>query len=249
MRYFFEIAYNGTNYHGWQRQKNASSVQQVVEEALHLLLRKQITITGSGRTDTGVHCQQQYFHLDLEKPVKTRELQYRLNSFLPKDITIKSIVRVQEDAHARFSAVLRSYEYRITVKKDPFLQDLSYYYPNPLDVEAMNEAAGLLIGKHDFEAFSKVRTDVNNFVCEITEAQWVPESDLLIFRITANRFLRGMVRAITGTLLNVGKGKWEVCQVRAVIDSLDRKKAGAAAPAHGLFLTEVKYPEGIFLKE
>lgn len=248
MRYFFEISYNGTNYHGWQRQKNAISVQQVVEEALLTILRENITISGSGRTDTGVHCLQQYFHADIGKPVDISYLQHRLNSYLPAAISIRSISRVKKDAHARFSAVSRSYEYRITTRKDPFLQHQSYYYAKPLNIQTMNEAGALIIGRQDFEAFSKVKTDVNNFVCDITEARWVREKDLLLFRISANRFLRGMVRAIVGTLLNVGSENLPAEAIKKIIASGDRKEAGSSVPACGLFLTQVKYPADIFLK-
>ncbi|ELR70710.1 tRNA pseudouridine synthase A [Fulvivirga imtechensis AK7] len=247
MRYFFEISYDGSHYHGWQRQKNAISVQEVVEDALSMILRKPIAITGSGRTDTGVHCEQQYFHADIDNPVKPEQLRRRLNSYLPADIAIPSVKWVSEDAHARFSAVSRSYEYRITTEKNPFLENFSYFYPKSLDIQTMNEVATLLLGVHDFEAFSKVRTDVNNFVCEITAAQWVKEKDLYIFKITANRFLRGMVRAVVGTLLNVGKGKMPPGQFKEIIASKDRREAGSAAPACGLFLTEVRYPAEIFL--
>lgn len=246
MRYFFEVAYNGTNYHGWQIQQNATTVQQLIEEAFAVILRTEVPIMGSGRTDTGVHCSQQYFHADLPEDAQVNTLQYKLNSFLPPDISINAIRQVSEDAHARFSALSRSYEYRITMRKNPFLQNMSYFHPKSLDITTMNEAASLLIGKQDFECFSKVKTDVNNFVCDITEAQWVEEGDMLIFRITANRFLRGMVRAIVGTLLNVGKGKLRTEAFKKIIESKDRKKAGASAPAAGLFLTAVKYPREIF---
>lgn len=246
MRYFFEVAYNGTHYHGWQIQQNATTVQQLIEEAFAVILRTEVPIMGSGRTDTGVHCSQQYFHADLPESAKASNLQHKLNSFLPPDISIRSIRAVSDDAHARFSALSRSYEYKITRQKNPFLQNMSYFYPKSLDITTMNEAASLLIGKQDFESFSKVKTDVNNFVCEITEAQWIEDGDLLIFRITANRFLRGMVRAIVGTLLNVGKGKLQTEAFKKIIESKDRKKAGASAPASGLFLTAVKYPPEIF---
>lgn len=247
MRYFFEIAYNGTNYHGWQRQKNAISVQEVVENSLSMIIREEIVISGSGRTDTGVHCEQQYFHADIENSFDLNGLKYQLNSYLPPDISIRSIRRVTDDAHARFTAISRSYEYRITTEKSPFLQNLSYFYPKSLNIQTMNEAATLLIGKQDFEAFSKVKTDVNNFVCEITAAEWVKEKDVYIFKITANRFLRGMVRAIVGTLLNAGKDKMQPEKFQSIIAGKDRKEAGSSAPACGLFLTEVAYPQEIFL--
>ena len=246
MRYFIEISYDGTHYHGWQRQENAVSVQQVVEEALSLILRAEITITGSGRTDSGVHCGQQYFHLDSENELD-QDLLYKLNSLLPPDISVNEVFVVEPGAHARFAARSRSYEYRITRRKDPFLKGYAYHFYKPLDVALMNEAAQTLVGKHDFEALSKVKTDVDNFYCEVFEAQWTLEGDLLVFKVTANRFLRGMVRAMVGTLLDVGQGKLSVEQFRHVINSKDRRQAGSSAPAHGLFLTSVRYPREIFV--
>lgn len=247
MRYFLEISYDGTHYHGWQRQENALSVQQVVEESLSLILRRETGITGSGRTDTGVHCEQQYFHIESEKLINGQELLYKLNSLLPPDISINSIARVQDEAHARFSALSRSYEYRITTRKNPFLKRYAHAFYKPLNVELMNEACRELPGKHDFEAFSKVKTDVENYLCDISNALWTPQNDLLIFEITANRFLRGMVRAVVGTLLELGTGKLSIDQFQQIIVDKDRRKAGSSAPAAGLFLTSVKYPEEIFV--
>lgn len=248
MRYFFEIAYQGTNYHGWQRQNNAMSVQQAVEEALSTILRNETAIVGSGRTDTGVHCRQQYFHIEVEESIDDLEnLKYRLNNFLPDDISIDSINAVTDDAHARFTATIRSYQYFITQKKDAFAGPFKYLFNRPLDIKTMNEAAALLLGMHDFESFSRVKTDVNTFNCDIKEAYWEQKESELIFNITANRFLRGMVRAIVGTLLDVGVGKISVTDFKSIIESKDRKKAGAAAPAHGLYLTAVKYPQEIFI--
>lgn len=247
MRYFFEILYDGSNYHGWQRQENAVSVQQVVEEALSTILRTEITIVGSGRTDTGVHCEQQFFHTDFKKTIDETKLLFQLNSFLPKDISINSIRQVQVDGHARFSAISRSYQYRINLKKNPFNRQYSYYFHQSLDLELMNRACEQLIGNHDFESFSKVKTEVNNFMCHITLANWVKKNEVVLFDITANRFLRGMVRSIVGTLLQVGQGKMNVKDFTSVISAKDRRKAGAAAPAHGLFLTSVSYPDSIFM--
>ncbi len=246
MRYLFEIAYKGTNYHGWQRQKNATSVQQVVEETLSTILRTNISIIGSGRTDTGVHCRQQYFHLEFENSMPDNIL-FTSNNFLPPDISIKSVRPITDEGHARFSATSRSYEYWISQHKDPFSKDLQYYFNRSLNIKTMNEAAALLIGKKDFESFSRVKTEVNNFICDITEASWEKSGGNLIFHISANRFLRGMVRAIVGTLLEVGLGKKASNSMESIIIAKDRKKAGAAAPAHGLFLTEVIYPQEIFL--
>ncbi|MTI41612.1 tRNA pseudouridine(38-40) synthase TruA [Fulvivirga lutimaris] len=248
MKYLFEIAYKGTNYHGWQRQKNAMTVQQMVEEAFSKIMRTEISILGSGRTDTGVHCEQQFFHIETESEIPDADrLLFKINNYLPEDIAIKNAALVSDNAHARFSAFSRSYEYRMTLVKDPFNAPLRYFFNRPLDIKTMNEAAALLIGKQDFECFSRVKTEVNNFFCDITEAKWVLEGDNLTFYISANRFLRGMVRAIVGTLLKVGLGKITVNQFQEIIDSKDRKNAGAAAPAQGLFLTKVVYPQDIFI--
>lgn len=249
MRYFFEIAYHGRSYAGWQTQANATGVQQVVEEVLSTLLSGPVKIIGSGRTDTGVHCKQQFFHVDLEKNLDTGKLLTKLNSFLPKDIAIRSIRPVKSDASARYSAIERSYEYVITKNKNPFLEGLAWHYFKQPDIKTMNEAASLLTGAHDFECFSKVKTDVNHFICDVKSAIWKEEKELLTFHITANRFLRGMVRAIVGTLLNVGNSKITVKDFQEIIKSKDRKKAGANVPPHGLYLVKVKYPSSVFLKE
>lgn len=248
-RYFFEIAYDGTCYHGWQRQENADTVQQTVEEALSLISRKSVVITGSGRTDTGVHCEQQYFHCDFQDAIEPRNLQHKLNSLLPASISINYIFEVRDDVHARFTALSRSYEYRIVLCKNPFLEKYAYHFHKPLDVALMNEAAQCFLGENDFKAFSKVKTEVDHFRCIISKTTWTQKGDLLLFEITANRFLRGMVRAIVGTLLEVGMHKQGVSDVENIIASKDRKMAGAAAPAKGLFLTSVKYPEDIGVKK
>lgn len=246
LRYFFEIAYKGTHYHGWQKQPNAVSVQEVVEKALSTLFQTPLSITGSGRTDTGVHCLQQYFHVDFEIEIDEPELCYKLNSFLPADISIKSIRKVKPDAHARFDAVERKYRYSISRFKNPFLKELSYRFERPLDIEQMNEAALLLFKYNDFQCFSKVKTDTATFNCTITEAHWRFQNDELNFYVSANRFLRGMVRAIGGTLLDVGQSKLSTQDFEEIIISKDRTKAGRALPAQGLFLTQVSYPDDIF---
>ncbi len=246
MRYFFEISYNGTHYHGWQNQKNAIGVQQVAEEALSKLLRADISIVGSGRTDTGVHCIQQFFHADIEKVFKPNDLIHRLNAFLPKDIAIRNISPVRDEAHARYDAYERSYQYKITRVKDPLLVGYAYYFFRDLEVPTMERASALLIGEHDFECFSKVKTDVNHFICNIKEASWNQKDDVLVFSITANRFLRGMVRAVVGTLLDVGNGKLTVKQFQEILKSKDRKKAGMNVPPEGLYLTQVKYHKSLF---
>jgi tRNA pseudouridine38-40 synthase len=248
MRYFFEIAYHGANYNGWQSQDNATGVQAVVENALSKILRTPIAIVGSGRTDTGVHCEQQYFHADIEKNFEGPQLVQKLNSFLPRDVAILSVRMVRPTASARYDAVERSYRYQITKVKNPFLQGLSWHYFKDVKIENMNRAATLLVGEYDFECFSKVKTDVNHFICEVKKAQWVERGDSLIFGITANRFLRGMVRSVVGTLLDVGTGKISEKDFISILHSKDRKKAGANVPAHGLYLERVKYPSGIFIK-
>lgn len=245
-RYFFEIAYLGTNYHGWQIQPNAITVQEVVNTHLSTILQTEINVVGSGRTDTGVHCKQQFFHADIETNLSIDDLCYKLNSILPYDVSISSIKLVGNEAHARFDATSRSYEYYINTKKNPFAKELSYYFSKPLNIQNMNDASALLCGDmRDYEAFSKVKTSVNNFMCEIRHAFWEHENNSLVFHITANRFLRGMVRAIVGTLLDVGEGRKSVKDVTDIIESKDRQQAGRAAPAHGLYLTEVVYPENI----
>ncbi len=248
MRYFFEIAYNGKNYAGWQSQMNAVGVQAVVEDALSKVFREPLKIFGSGRTDAGVHCSQQFFQVDIEKEFDLEQLIPRLNSFLPKDISIQSIRKVKHDVSARHDAVERTYRYLITQKKNPLLEGLAWHYFKPVDVETMNKAAALLLGEHDFECFSKVKTDVNHFLCEIKNAEWQKKGDMLEFTITANRFLRGMVRAIVGTLLNIGTGKTSMKEFQSIIHSRDRKKAGANVPAYGLYLIKVKYPSHIFIR-
>jgi tRNA pseudouridine38-40 synthase len=248
MRYFFEIAYCGTNYCGWQSQLNAKGVQAVVENALSKLLRQDIEIVGSGRTDAGVHCEQQFFHVDVKEVLDPDLFLGRLNAFLPKDISIQSLHQVKEDAHARYGATERRYEYRITLKKNPFLEGLALHYFKSLDVQTMNQAAALLVGSKDFESFSKVKTDVSNFRCDVRVAEWRQSADLLVFHISANRFLRGMVRAIVGTLLDVGAGKVTVKDFEAILKAKDRKIAGMNAAPYGLFLTKVSYPESILIK-
>ncbi len=249
MKYFFEISYHGKNYAGWQNQLNAVGIQSVIENALSQIFRTEIKIIGSGRTDTGVHCEQQFFHCEIEKPFERQSLIQKLNSFLPRDIVVKAIRKVRADANARFDALDRTYHYRITRKKNPFLEGLAWHFFKPVDLQTMNKAAALLVGEHDFECFSKVHTDVNHFLCEIKKAEWREEGQMLVFTITANRFLRGMVRSIVGTLLDVGTGKTSLKEFQNIIQSRDRKKAGANVPPQGLYLTKVKYPSRIFIKE
>ena len=246
MRYFIEFSYFGKAYHGWQRQPNAISVQQVLEEALSTLLRTTISMVGAGRTDTGVHARQMFAHFDTDTIADTGDLVHRLNSFLPSDISIRSIFEVKPDAHARFDALQRSYAYWVVQEKNPFYQDTAHYVHLPLDLKSMNESASFLLEHDDFECFSKSNTDVKTFICNVKEAVWVQENEKLVFKITADRFLRNMVRAIVGTLLDVGLGKIEVGQMHDILASKKRSEAGVSVPAKGLYLTEVLYPETIY---
>lgn len=248
MRYFFEIVYNGTPYHGWQSQPNAISVQQVVEDCLTKVFRQPTPITGSGRTDTGVHCEQQFFHADVETDLSNPEWIGKLNSILPRFIAIRSIKAVKPDASARYDALERTYTYHITRVKNPILVGRAYYFFRELNMDAMKRATDLLLGEHDFQCFSKTNTDVNHFICNIKSARWNQKDDLLVFTITANRFLRGMVRSVVGTLLNVGSEKITLKQFQEILKSKDRKQAGMNVPADALYLVQVKYPKSIFIK-
>ena len=245
MRYFIDIAYNGTAYCGWQNQPNALAVQEVLEKALSTLLGVEIAVTGAGRTDAGVHAKQLFAHFDAEEMEDIQNLLHRLNSFLPKDISVQDIFRVKDDAHARFDAEAREYEYHITLKKNPFVEGLAYLVNNEPDVSKMNEAAQSLLKYQDFQCFSRSKTDVKTYYCTITKAHWERKENLLIFTISANRFLRNMVRAIVGTLLEIGYGKLTLEDFHKIIESKNRSNAGASAPAHGLYLTKVVYPESI----
>jgi len=246
LRYFIEFSYKGTHYHGWQIQENANSVQNEINKALKIICRTEIETIGSGRTDTGVHARQQFLHFDIESPIThIQDFIYKINSLLPHDIAIYKIVEVKPDHHARFDAVSRSYQYHIHQVKNPFLKEFSYFFPIPLDVDLMNEATEKLIGEKDFSSFSKTHTDVATFICEITEAYWKMDKDKIIFFISANRFLRGMVRAIVGTLLDVGTKKTSIQEFEKIIENKNRKNAGRNVPPEGLFLTQIKYKSEI----
>lgn len=242
-RYFIEIAYNGTNYHGWQIQKNANSVQAEINKALSTILQQPIMVTGAGRTDTGVHAKQFYAHFEMDKDINCDELTYKLNNFLPKDITCFRTFKVKDDTHARFSAAARTYEYWITPQKNPFLNEKAYYFSFDLDVDKMNEITKELLNHIDFSCFSKSNTQTNTNDCTISEAYWKQKDGVLVFTITANRFLRNMVRAIVGTLLEVGQNKLSLSDFKKIIESKDRCEAGQSVPAHGLYLTKVVYPD------
>ncbi len=243
MRYFIDLAYLGTAYHGWQIQPEAVSVQQVLQEALSKILQQNIEVVGAGRTDAGVHATQMYAHFDADLNCDEKTLQFKLNSFLPKDISIHQLFKVQSQAHARFDACSRSYEYHIVNFKDPFKIDLAYYLLKQPDIEKMNHAAAMLKDYTNFKCFSKSRTDVKTYNCNITAAFWEQSKDELIFHITADRFLRNMVRAIVGTLLDIGLGKNSVEFLKEILKSEDRSMAGTSVPAHGLYLTRIEYPK------
>jgi tRNA pseudouridine38-40 synthase len=241
LRYFIELAYNGTNYHGWQIQPNANSVQETLNKALSIILKTEIDIVGAGRTDTGVHAKQMFAHFDYDAEINTEQLVHKLNSFLPKDIAIFNIHPVHNEAHARFDATKRTYEYHIHQQKDVFENENSWYYQNELNIEKMNEACKILFEYTDFECFSKVNTDVNTFNCKIHEAHWQQNGTNLIFTIAADRFLRNMVRAIVGTMITIGLEKVSLPDFKTIIESKDRNKAGFSVPAHGLYLTKIEY--------
>jgi tRNA pseudouridine38-40 synthase len=242
-----DVCYDGSEFHGWQSQKNAYSVQQAIEEALEKILQKRVAITGSGRTDTGVHAKQQIVHFDLEDKRDLDKLQYQLNAVLPKSVAVKSLKRVKDEAHARFDAVSRKYHYFIHSQKNPFKEGQSFYFHQTLNLEAISEACSILLKTKDFESFSRVKTEVNHFNCDMYECRWDETSEGYLFTVKANRFLRGMVRAIVGTLIDVGLSKLSLEDFALIVEQKDRRAAGAAAPAHGLYLTEVNYPEEIYL--
>jgi tRNA pseudouridine38-40 synthase len=247
LRYFIEIAFNGKNYHGWQIQPDAASVQQTIEEALSTILRSKIEIVGAGRTDASVHAKEIFAHFDFAEAIHTKEMVFKLNSFLPQDIAIKNILPVEEDAHARFDAVSRTYEYHICLEKDPFAIDFCHKLHHCPDVEKMNQAAEILYNYNDFQCFSRSKTDVKTYNCTITKALWEKVDNRLIFTITADRFLRNMVRAIVGTLLEIGFEKISIDDFHNIIKSKNRSNAGTSVPAEGLYLTRVIYPKELFL--
>jgi tRNA pseudouridine38-40 synthase len=244
-RYFVQLSYNGTCYHGWQVQPNAPTVQEELNKAFSTLLREQIELTGAGRTDTGVHARNYMAHFDSvnEEIAKNSKFLFKLNSILPADIAVHKIFKVNQGAHARFDAVSRTYLYNINQQKDPFLEDVSWYLLLPLDLEVMNHAAALLISYSDFTSFSKLHSDNKTNICKIEYAHWTRVGENLVFTITADRFLRNMVRAIVGTLVNVGYHKITIQDFINIIESKDRGKAGASAPAKGLFLHSIKYKD------
>ena len=242
MRFFITLSYDGTRYHGWQIQPNGDSVQQRLQEALSTLLRKPVEVVGAGRTDTGVHARMMVAHFDWEETIDGKQLAYKLNKLLPGDIAVKEVRQVEDDMHARFSATSRTYHYFIHTRKDPFLQAYSWQIPFALDFEKMNEAAKVLLEYKDFTSFSKVNTDTKTNLCDLKEAFWEEvEPGQWRFTITANRFLRNMVRAIVGTLVEVGRGRISIEEMRHIIEAKDRCQAGESVPGKALFLVDIKY--------
>jgi tRNA pseudouridine38-40 synthase len=243
-RYFLELAYNGTAYHGWQIQQNALSVQELINKALSTICRQEIETLGCGRTDTGVHARQLFAHADLPLDIDVLNPRFLLsiNAMLPYDIVIKRFIKVAPDNHARFDASLRSYEYHIHFTKDPFLHNLSWLLRYKPDLDLMNSAAVLMMEYSDFSCFSKSNTQTFTNNCVISRAEWISTDKGIVFHISADRFLRNMVRAIVGTLVRIGKKEMKVEDIRGIIESKDRSNAGESVPACGLFLTEVKYP-------
>ena len=241
-RYFFKISYDGTSFFGWQKQPNQISIQETIESDLskiHSL--KEISIVGCGRTDTGVHAHEYFFHWDYKESIDKENIKYKLNKMLPKSISIHEITEVSIDMHARFSAVQRTYIYLIHASKNPFNAAHSWYINQELDISKMNKAAELLIGEKDFSSFAKTHTDVKNHICQLSYAKWTQKEDKISFEISANRFLRNMVRAIVGTCVDVGLNKLSIEQFEEIIDKKDRQSASTSAPALGLYLNKVKY--------
>ena len=240
MRYFLELSYKGTRYAGFQVQDNALTIQEEVQKALLAFYRQPIQLTGSSRTDAGVHARQNYFHFDADITVAEKNI-YNLNAILPPDVVIQRIFRVPDELHCRFHATHRTYKYFLYKKKDPFLADRAWFYPYAVDVDAMNQAAALLMTYSDFTSFSKRNTQVKTKLCTLTQSSWEVQGELLVYKVQGNRFLRGMVRGLVGTMLQVGRGKLSLDGLLAVIDAKDCSKADFTTPAHGLFLMEVGF--------
>jgi len=245
MRYFLEVSYRGTSYSGFQSQKNANTIQAEVEKAFKILLKEEIQLTGSSRTDTGVHALQNYFHFDTKGELSS-QLLYNLNALLPSDIVVRNLHKVRDEAHCRFDAITREYKYYVYQKKNPFLEDEAYYYPYTLDVELMQKAATIIKEYSDFTSFSKRNTQVKSFTCDIQESHWIIEGECFIYQVKANRFLRGMVRALVATMLKVGRNKTNPDNFRTIIESKDCTLADFSAPPEGLFLVQVAFPNNYF---
>ena len=249
MRYFIDLSYNGRAYHGWQIQPDVSTVQAALNHALSTVLRTPLECMGAGRTDTGVHAQQMVAHFDIDTQIDVKDSVYKLNVYLPKDIHINTIKEVHPEIHARFDALSRTYIYKISRTKDAFNYQNAHTYTLPLDVDLMNEAAKILFDFTDFQCFSKVKTDVKTYDCKIMEALWEVDQNSLNFKIKADRFLRNMVRAIVGTMIEVGAKKRTLEEFRKIIRSKNRSNAGTSAPAKGLYLINIDYSKSIYIDE
>lgn len=243
MRYFISLAYKGTHFHGWQVQPNAVSVQEKINEGLSMLLKENVMILGAGRTDAGVHAKQMYAHFDTDKEFDCEKIAYRLNAYIDDAILIKSIFLVVDTAHARFDATARAYEYWICQEKNPFLKEGAWLMYSNLDFDLMNEAASYLTQVNDFTSFAKIHSDVKTHICDVRKAVWEQREEMWVFTIEADRFLRNMVRAIVGTLVDVGKKKITIQEFKDIIRKMDRGSAGVSAPAQGLYLVKVEYPQ------
>lgn len=267
-RYFIEVSYKGTAYAGFQIQKNSNTIQAEVEKALEILFKQTFSLTGASRTDAGVHALQNYFHFDTVQLLKANkngkkrqdskehfheisigleEAVYNLNAILPRDIVIKRIYRVEDDAHCRFDAISREYKYFIYQKKDPFLEGRAYYFPYKLNLENLNKAAAMISQYQDFTSFSKKNTQVNNFICKMIISEWIIENNILVYNVKANRFLRGMVKGLVTTMLRVGTGKISSEEFDTILESRDCSKADFSAPSHGLFLVGVEYKDRLII--
>ena len=245
MRYFIDISYNGKNYHGWQIQKNAVTVQSTIQDVISKILGKSTDIVGSGRTDTGVHAKSQVAHFDVNKEVDN-DFIYRVNAFLPQDISINSVNQVDDNFHARFDAISREYIYKIHDLKSPFVDGLSTFYNKKINMDLINEACSIIMKNSDFQSFSKVKTEVKNFNCIISHASIRRKNNFYLFKFCANRFLRGMVRALVGTLLQLNEGKINLKEFKLIFEKKNREYAGPSAPPYGLYLNKVNYNSDIF---
>jgi len=245
MRYFIDISYNGKNYHGWQIQKNAVTVQSTIQDVISKILGKSTDIVGSGRTDTGVHAKSQVAHFDVNKEVDN-DFIYRVNAFLPQDISINSVNQVIDNSHARFDAISREYIYKIHDLKSPFVDGLSTFYNKKINMDLINEACSTIMKNSDFQSFSKVKTEVKNFNCIISHASIRRKNNFYLFKFCANRFLRGMVRALVGTLLQLNEGKINLKEFKLIFEKKNREYAGPSAPPYGLYLNKVNYNSDIF---
>lgn len=244
MRYFIEVSYKGTNYAGFQIQKNAITIQGEVEKALAIVFRTDIVLTGSSRTDAGVHAIQNYFHFDLDFELRKESI-YNLNSILSRDIVIKTITRVPDNAHSRFHAVLREYSYYIYFSKNPFFSEIAWFYPYKLNIAALHNAASSILSHTNFTSFSKRNTQAHTNLCTITKSTWLQDNEKLVYNVKSNRFLRGMVRGLVGTMLQAGRGAISQSEFNNIIEARDCTKANFSTPAKGLFLTSVEYPASI----